>query len=162
MVVDGYDARDPFVLRVKDQWVMYYTATSKPEGGNHLVACATSDDLVSWSGRKVVFLDPSEGTYGGPTESPFVVRRGMYYYLFIGPRGGYRGTVVYRSRDPYRWTPDDRVGRIDAHAAEVVRGVDGGWYVSHCGWGQGGVYLARLHWNDGLDDADTSLAPPGK
>ena len=31
MVVDGYDARDPFVLRVKNKWVMYYTATSKPD-----------------------------------------------------------------------------------------------------------------------------------
>jgi Asp-tRNA(Asn)/Glu-tRNA(Gln) amidotransferase A subunit family amidase len=33
--ISGFDARDPFILRVGDQWVMYYTATSKPEGGNH-------------------------------------------------------------------------------------------------------------------------------
>ena len=31
MVVDGYEARDPMVLRVDDRWVMYYTATSEPE-----------------------------------------------------------------------------------------------------------------------------------
>jgi predicted GH43/DUF377 family glycosyl hydrolase len=37
MVVDGYDARDPFIYRMKDKWVMYYTANSKPEGGNHVV-----------------------------------------------------------------------------------------------------------------------------
>ena len=25
------------------------------------------------------------------------------------------------------------------------------WYVSHCGWYQGGVYLAPLTWHDGED-----------
>lgn len=31
--------------------------------------------------------------------------------------------------------------------AEVIR--DGGdWFVSHCGWGQGGVYLAPLSWSE--------------
>ena len=33
LVVDGYEARDPMVLRVGDRWVMYYTATSAPAGG---------------------------------------------------------------------------------------------------------------------------------
>ena len=42
MVVDGFDGRDPFVLRVGDEWVMYYTATSAPEGGNHVVEFATA------------------------------------------------------------------------------------------------------------------------
>ena len=46
MVVDGFDARDPFVLRVGDQWLLYYTANTTPEGGNHCVACVTSKDLV--------------------------------------------------------------------------------------------------------------------
>ncbi len=30
MVVDGYDARDPMILRHGDIWIMYYTATSEP------------------------------------------------------------------------------------------------------------------------------------
>jgi len=162
MVVDGYDARDPFVLRVGDKWVMYYTATSKPEGGNHIVACVTSDDLVTWSGRKVVFTDPSKGTYGGPTESPFVLRRGGFYYLFIGPRGGYDGTDVFRSTNPFFWSLSDKVGHIPAHAAEIVRDTDGKWYVSRCGWGRGGVYLAPLVWKDRLRGAQTSLPVPGK
>ncbi len=45
MVVDGFDGRDPFILKVGDEWVMYYTATSKPEGGSHTVKYATSKDL---------------------------------------------------------------------------------------------------------------------
>ena len=43
------------VLRVGDEWVMYYTATSYPEGGNHIVACRTSRDLVNWGKRRTVF-----------------------------------------------------------------------------------------------------------
>ncbi|MBN2022329.1 MAG: family 43 glycosylhydrolase [Pirellulales bacterium] len=161
LIIDGFDARDPFVLRLPDQWVMYYTATLRPDGGNHVVVAATSDDLVHWRGRTIVLRDPSVGQYGGPTESPFVVRRGPYYYLFCGPREGYVGTTVFRSRDPLRWSLDDHVGHIASHAAEVVRDVDGKWYVTHCGWGQKGLYLAPLDWNDGLDDAPTSLPPPG-
>ena len=38
----------------------------------------------------------------------------------------------------------------------TLLGVDGRWYVSHCGWGRGGVYLAPLWWEDGEDDDDTS------
>jgi len=162
-VVDGFDARDPFVLRVgkrgqsqipnqKSQitkWVLYYTATSKPAGGNHIVACVTSRDLLKWKHREVVFTDPKTGTYGGGTESPFVVQRGDSYYLFIGPRGGYDGTDVFVSHDPFHWDIANKVGHIPAHAAEVVQDTDGKWYISRAGWGRGGLYLAPLIWNDG-------------
>ncbi|MBM4092551.1 MAG: hypothetical protein FJ276_24485 [Planctomycetes bacterium] len=160
MAEDGFDARDPFVTRIGDRWLMYYTATSKPDGGNHVVACVSSTNLTHWSDRKVVFVDPASGTYGGPTESPVVVRRGDTFYLFIGPRGGYDGTDVFRSKDPFHWRVDDKVGHIEAHAAEVVRDVDGKWYVSRCGWGRGGVYLAPLTWNDGLDEAESNVPVP--
>lgn len=148
MLEDGYDARDPFVLRISNKWVMYYTATSKPEGGNHVVAYATSDDLLNWSKRGVAFTDPTIGTFGGPTESPFVVKRGGAYYLFIGPRGGYDGTDVFRSHNPFSWSITNKVGHIVAHAAEVIHDDDGKWYVSRAGWGRGGVYLAPLVWED--------------
>ncbi len=154
MVVDGYDARDPFILKVDDKWVMYYTATSEPAGGDHVVACQVSRDLIHWSDRRIVFRDKSNpnGTSGGPTESPTVIHRGPYYYLFIGPRRSYLSTGVYRSKDPFEWDIKNRVGHIQSHAAEVIRDVDGKWYVSHCGWGQGGVYLAPLYWDDGLSE----------
>jgi beta-fructofuranosidase len=146
MVVDGFDARDPFVLRAKDKWVMYYCATSKPEGGNHVVAYVTSNDLLTWTNRAIAFTDPSVGTSGGPTESPFVVPRGNAYYLFIGPRGGYDGTDVFYSQDLFHWNIEDKVGHIRAHAAEVVQDNDGKWYVSRAGWHRGGLYLAPLTW----------------
>jgi arabinan endo-1,5-alpha-L-arabinosidase len=151
MVVDGFDAHDPFVLRVGRRWVLYYTATSKPAGGNHIVACVTSRHLLKWGHREVVFTDPKVGTFGGGTESPFVVQRRHSYYLFIGPRGGYDGTDVFVSRDPFHWDIANKVGHIRAHAAEVVQDTDGKWYISRAGWGRGGLYLAPLIWNDGLD-----------
>lgn len=163
MLVDGFDARDPNVLRHGDRWLMYYTATSEPDGGHHVVACRTSQDLIIWSARQVVYTDTETGTFGGPTESPFVVRRGRSYYLFIcnaDVRGGYDATDVYRSEDPLRFRMEDRVATLGVHAGEVVRDVDGQWYVSHCGWGRGGVYLAPLWWEDREDDDDTSLPTP--
>jgi beta-xylosidase len=164
MLVDGYEARDPMVLRVDDRWVMYYTATSEPEGGNHVVIATESDDLVHWEGRRIVFTDASVGTFGGPTESPFVFERDGRYHLFIGPdwdglttsfaRDGrydlsaYRRTRVLASDDPFHFELDGQVGLIDAHAAEVVVDERGDTWVTHCGWGQGGVYLAPLRWAD--------------
>jgi beta-fructofuranosidase len=69
---------------------------------------------------------------------------------------------VFVSDDPFSWTIENKVGHIDSHAAEVVRDLDGKWYVSRAGWGQGGLYLAPLTWSDGLDDAETNLPPPSK
>ncbi len=166
LFIDGFHARDPMVLKVGDKWVMYYTANSEPGGGNHIVAYRTSDNLLTWSDRKTAFTDPTIGKGGGPTESPFVVRRGPYFYLFLSMRhsykpGFYADTEVFRSMDPMQWNLDDKVGEIDAHALEVIRDTDGQWYVSHCGWYQDGVYLAPLTWLDGQDETDTSMPVPG-
>ena len=108
LFIDGFEARDPMVLRVGDRWVMYYTATDPPSGGNHVVAYRTSTDLASWSERGLAFVDPKQGTGAGPTESPFVVQRGEFFYLFLSMRhdyvpGHYADTEVFRSRDPLHW-----------------------------------------------------------
>lgn len=153
VVVDGFDARDPHIIRLDDgTWVMYYTATIRPDGGNHIVAALTSRDLINWSGRRVVFKDVEEGTFGGSTESPYVVKRGSHYYLFIcnnDRRRGYEATDVYRSQDPFHWEFADWAGVINAHAPEIIEDLDGRWYTTHCGWDRGGLYLAPLTWHDG-------------
>lgn len=147
LFVDGFDARDPMVLRVGDKWVMYYTATSEPSGGNHQVAYRTSTDLIHWGAKHVAFNHPQTGTSGGPTESPFVVHQDGWYYLFVCCQSSYTDTRVYKSRDPLHFDISQLVGRIDAHAAEVIRDTDGKWYISGAGWGMGGVYLRPLIWN---------------
>ena len=148
MVVDGYDARDPMVLPWGDQWLLFYTATSKPRGGHHTVNAVTSRDLIHWGNKREVFRDPEKGTFGGPTESPFVVARNGKYYLFVCTNRGYNETAVYESDSPLHWERASLVGKFPAHAAEVIQTPDGKWFVSRAGWGQGGVYLAEFTWND--------------
>ncbi|MEC3915347.1 glycosyl hydrolase family 32 [Nocardia sp. CDC160] len=140
---DGYEARDPMVLRMGDKWVMYYCATSTPAGGNHVVAYRTSRDLVHWSARRIAYTDPTTGTGAGNTESPFVFRHDGDWYLLIGPRPEYVGTEIFRSDNPFHFDTSDRVGHIPAHAAEVIVH-DGTLWITRAGWGQGGVALAPL------------------
>ncbi len=144
LFTDGFDARDPMVTRVGSQWVMYYTANSTPTGGNHQVAYRTSQDLVHWGGKQVAFEHPASGTFGGPTESPFVVYRNGWWFLSICCDSGYKDTRVYRSRDPFRFSVNDLAGRVDAHAAEIVTEPSGATWVTGAGWGQGGLHLAPL------------------
>ncbi|SDY05876.1 Glycosyl hydrolases family 32 N-terminal domain-containing protein [Amycolatopsis xylanica] len=160
---DGAVARDPYVVRIGGQWVMYYTATSDPGGGNHVVAYRTSADLVHWSARSIAFTDPSRGFGGGNTESPFVVFEAGAWHLFLGPRGGYVGTDVFTSNDPFRFSADQLSGHVFSHAAELVN-TDGKWWVSHAGWGQRGVWLAELDFGTGSSRyaADASSDPSGR
>jgi arabinan endo-1,5-alpha-L-arabinosidase len=148
MVVDGYDARDPMAMQFSDQWLLYYTATGKPEGGNHTVNVVSSADLSHWANKQEAFRDSEAGTYGGPTESPFVVARNAKYYLFVCTNHGYNETAVYVSETPFHWDATNLVGTFPAHAAEVIQAPDGKWFVSRAGWGQGGVYLAELTWEN--------------
>jgi sucrose-6-phosphate hydrolase SacC (GH32 family) len=146
MVIDGYDARDPMVFRHGADWFLYYAATSAPAGGYHTVKAVSSHDLVHWSNTTEVFRSDEKGTYGGPTESPFVVERDAHYYLFVCTNHGYNETAVYASETPIHWRQEDLVGKFPAHAAEVIHTSDDRWYVSRAGWGQGGVFLAQLQW----------------
>lgn len=145
---DGYDARDPFILKVGNQWVMYYTATDKPAGGHHIVAYRTSEDLLRWSDRSIAYQDSLSGTYGGPCESPYVQKYEDKYFLFLSLRSAYARSEVLVSEDPFHWEIENKVLTYPAHASEVIEDLEGNWYVSHCGWGQGGLYLAPFKWND--------------
>ena len=147
LFADGWAARDPFVLKVGDRWVLYYTATSQPNGGAHVVAYRTSDDLRHWSERQIAYTDRETGTDAGATESPFVVKRGDDYYLFIGPRDRYNATTVLHSRDPLHFV-DPQLTELPAHAAEVVVDSDGQEYLTRAGWGERGLWLAPLKWTE--------------
>ncbi|MBN1782628.1 family 43 glycosylhydrolase [bacterium] len=164
---DGFQARDPMVRWCDEEkrWTMYYTATEDPGGGYFVVACRTSTDLFHWSARGIAYRDYHTGQTYGPTESPFVIQRGDMYYLFIGPRPhdyptetlpdwehpGYDGTDVFRSDRWDRWENAGYAGHIPVHAAEIVRAVNGDWYISRAGIKRGGLYLTKMIWLDGLD-----------
>jgi len=143
---DGWDARDPFITKIGTQWVMYYCATlNSASPDTKIVAYRTSTDLQTWSARKTAFYDPTPAPQNAETESPFVLKRGDAYYLFLSIRGAYSSTDVFKSTDPLKFTAEQIVGRIDAHAGEVVADDEGSLYFSHSGWEQGGVWLAPLY-----------------
>ncbi|WP_329619529.1 family 43 glycosylhydrolase [Streptomyces sp. NBC_01255] len=143
----GIAARDPMVLRVGDEWVMYYTELSGTNDGHHVVAYRRSADLLRWSEPGVAFTDASTDTTVSVTESPYVVERDGWYYLFIGPRNGYEGTDVLASRDPFHFDLTGHAGHVPGHAVEVF--TDGEeWYASAAGWFGQGLYVAPLHWRD--------------
>lgn len=148
---DGLAARDPMVCWTGSEWTMYYTATEDPRGGRHVVAYRCSDDLRRWGPRRIAFTS-QRGTRDGAscTESPFVTNVDGRWYLFIGPCGGYARTpdgyvctAVYASDTPWEFSADDLVTRLPAHAAEVVHDR----WITSAGWGQGGVFVAELHWS---------------
>ena len=141
---DGYDARDPMVLRDRDRWLLYYTRTSAPEGGFHEVAVRTSTDLLTWSDPRVAYRSGQSGTVGGPTESPFVVPVGEQWLLFICESTEYDRTLAYLSADPLHF---DDAGAIevdlDEHCAEIVT-VEGQTMITGGGWGRGGLSIREL------------------
>jgi hypothetical protein len=106
----------------------------------------TSEDLIHWTEKQVVFTHTKTGTYGGPTESPFVVFNEGKYYLFVCTNQPYDNTAVYESDTPYHWNIGNKVGDIPAHCAEVIHDSGQQWYISRAGWGRGGLYLAKLNW----------------
>ncbi len=109
------------------------------------MAYRRSTDLLHWSEPGIAFTDASTETTVSVTESPYVVERDGWYYLFIGPRNGYEGTDVLASRDPFRFDLSGWTGHVAGHAVEVVRdGED--WYASAAGWFRNGLYVAPLSW----------------
>jgi hypothetical protein len=175
------DGRDPMVIPLgaafNHTFLLVYTGTNPDSVTgtvSHVNYARTSSDLLHWSDAFILFDGGVDGNnFGGPTESPFMVRRGANFYLFNGAWDGqYAYTHVWLSTNPFQFGSVPLgtavcVGSIPSHALEVVRdsasgseGGGGGWYVTHAGWGQGGVWMAPIVWSDGLDAADTSMPVP--
>ena len=86
LVVDGYEARDPMVLRVGDRWVMYYTATIGARG--RAATSSSPPSPTTWCAGKAGTSSTrtsAAAPVAVPTESPFVVERDGRFHLLIGP-----------------------------------------------------------------------------
>ncbi len=149
--------KDPMVFRHEDQWIMYYSMMKDDK--HWVVGYSTSKDLVNWDGPKICF---DEHTESPGVESPFVVKRGDYYYLTLSARPWPHGAQeFFRSKSPFKWKVSDKVKSIFPwHAAEVVRDLDGKWYLSRSSGDQKDFRMAEMDWNDGLDEEETSMLVP--
>lgn len=146
---DNMKNKDPMVFRHKGQWIMYYSMMKDKK--HWVVGYSTSHDLLSWTGPKICF---DEHTAEPGVESPFVVKRGNYYYLFLSARPWPHGAEeVFRSKSPFKWKASDLVKRIGPwHAAELVQDLDGQWYLTRSSGNQRDFSMAPLYWNDGVED----------
>lgn len=152
--------KDPMVLWDGDRWILYVSMLK--DATHWVVAYSVSRDLRTWSAPQPCFDE--ETTMPG-VESPFVVRRGSHYYLFLSARPWPYGFVeVFRSSSPVRWQRTDKVKWMDWHAPEIVRDLDGQWYITLCGYERerDGFSIAPLAWNDYLEGEPSSVAVPGK
>lgn len=154
--------RDTMTLKVGDKWLMYSTGK---KGDYGTVNVWQSADLKKWEpvGHALTTsgdapLNPSWGA----TESPFVVKYGDWYYLFVTYTDckpwNYQNTLVFRSKDPldfgdYDGSEDLVVTRLATHAPEIVQNPDDGkWYITSCGWKgnlvvwEGCAMIAELGW----------------
>jgi beta-fructofuranosidase len=92
MVVDGFDARDPCVLRVRDRWIMYYTATSRRE--SRLARVFFGCDI----NRKSKIQNPKfEMTLKGPVYET-ALPRGDLPHVLVSLRGVNARSVLRPSR----------------------------------------------------------------
>lgn len=150
--------KDPMVLSDGGRWIMYYSMMKDEK--HWVVGYSTSADLVNWSGPETCF---DENTESPGVESPFVVRRAGDYYLFLSSRPWPAGGVdIFVSHSPVSWKVADLAKRIDPwHAPEVVRDLDGQWYLTLSSGPQAKDFrIAPMFWNDGHDGDVSSMASP--
>ncbi|MDR3269693.1 MAG: family 16 glycosylhydrolase [Tannerella sp.] len=143
--------KDPMVFRDNDrnQWIMYYSMMKDKE--HWVVGYSTSNDLIKWSKPQICF---DENNTSPGVESPFVVKRGEYYYLFLSARPWPQGGQdIFRSQSPYFWDTHHPIARIDPwHAAEVIRDRDGEYYLTRAtGTLLKNFCIAPIYWHDGLN-----------
>lgn len=154
--------RDHFVLKVDNIWYMYVSGVSD---GKSAVSVLKSENLLSWQyiGNALSSGDASPlNPPWGAMESPYVVERNGKYYLFVTytdcNKRNYNDTLVFVSDNPenfgvYNGNSDGAVpiANLTAHAGEVIRDIDGKYYITTCGWrrqsiGRGKVLLKELIW----------------
>jgi hypothetical protein len=146
---DPGHARDSYILKDNGTYYFYYTKTFDEVDLRSCVAVRTSPDMKHWSGAKIVHTQNLKCNWGGDAESPFVVKRGNIFYLFVcRAMTKYNQTHVYWSKTPDHFPIENFVCELPTHASEVIEVSPNKWYISNTGWDKKGVYVAEMKWGE--------------
>ncbi len=147
------DVREPCIVRIEDLWHCYYTGHYDGDRRNAAVFVRTSLDLLEWSEPKIAHedIEPAGGRRPDTHESPFVVRRDGWFYLFRNAVGD--ATYVYSSKDPKDFgrghMVNKAVAKLPLLAPEIVVGPDGRDYVTSVRDEDGQrIRMYRLIWDE--------------
>jgi hypothetical protein len=140
--------RDVMVVEHEGQYLAYSTISTvaKDNWKYGFVILRSSPDLKRWSDYSIVSAGGRAGAGVVSAESPFVLKKGEFFYLFRA--SSITGTTfVYASRDPYHFGihhDEKLIAELPVKAPELIE-QDGQWYLSDLGDFQG-VMLHRIRW----------------
>ena len=143
--------RDPMLIYVESEKKYYmYTTMSKGKNPNDGIGVCTSTDLEEWTLERIISLVENDTC----DESPFVVEKDGYYYLWAtwSSRHFYKGipTRIFRSEYPdFRDISDtgeeNAICSFPIHAVEIIE-EDGQMYIGQTGTGGPGIVFSKLRW----------------
>lgn len=144
-------ARDENVILHNGKWYMYYCGHHNMDRTCGAIYVRTSENLTDWSDWKIAQYDKASEGHRWLPESPAVVYKKGYFYMFRthGPEGG---TYVYRSKDPLNFGQGDVsdyfVTRLPGViACEIFSDESGNEYISNITDGNKyGIMVAKLKW----------------
>lgn len=138
----GETARDPNIFVDDDQTI--YNIYAK----ENMVCYRTSMDFKTWSDEQIMYVNPYNN---GTCESPFMIKREGYYYLFWcmwdESCGCYDNrTFVFGHEDINELINCSPLTILDAHAPEIIIDEDGDYFISSVFYPNNGVSVAPLEW----------------
>ncbi len=136
-----HSLRDPFLFYEDHLWYMLCAVENR-------IDCRTSYDLTDWSEPFVFQENPFKNA---ASESPYLIKRDGYYYLFWAIYDGRNGcyderTFVFASESILGFTENFApLCMLRAHAPEFVSDLSGD-YILSVFYPRNGVNAARLTW----------------
>jgi hypothetical protein len=137
---ESFSARDPYVFLDGDIYYCFYAIENRTE-------YRTSTDFVNWSEACVLQVNP---WVNASNESPFVMKRGDYYYLLWcicdGRCGCYDNrTFVFASDSIEGLKNTAPIAMLPGHAPEIVNDESGSYLLSVY-YPENGISAARIEW----------------
>jgi hypothetical protein len=137
---DSFSARDPYIFLDKDIYYCFYAIDNRTE-------YRTSRDFVSWSEAHVLQVNP---WINASNESPFIMKRGKYYYLLWcicdGRCGCYDNRTFVFASDTIDGLADTApIAMLPGHAPEIITD-DSGSYLLSVYYPENGISAAKIDW----------------